>query len=103
MCAPKLELAQMVAGVICPVKNDGQATPGWILDEGLIRHSSMSPHPLLERKRLHTVIESLVDSFPEGHEIGNIGKSPVNSIRFLDEDFVEFRMASRTEAQDFQS
>jgi hypothetical protein len=93
----------MVAGVICPVENDSQATSGWILDEVLIRHSSMSPHPLLERKRLHTVIEPLVGFFPEGHEIGNRGKSLDNSIRVLDEDLVELRMVSGTEAQDFQS
>ena len=93
----------MVAGVICPVKNDSQATPGWILDEVFIRHRSMSAHPLLERKRLHTVIEPLVDFFPGGHEIGNSGKSLESSIRVLDEDLVEFRMVSRTEAQDFQS
>jgi hypothetical protein len=63
----------------------------------------MSPNPLLERKRLHTVVEPLVDFVPEGHEIGNREKSLNNSIRILDEYLVEFRMASRTEAQDFQS
>jgi len=36
ICAPEDELSQMVAGMIGPVKNNGQATPSWILCEVLV-------------------------------------------------------------------
>src|SRR5438045_2387243 len=62
----------------------------------------MAAYPLLGGEGLHTVIESLVDVFPVGHEIGNRRNSLESSVRILDEYVVEFGMFTRAESQNLQ-
>lgn len=101
--APEHELPQVVVGVTCPVENNAQAIPGWILREIQIRDILMAPNPLFRTERWHTVPQPLVHSRPERPQISNRDVQFERSIRMFDEAVVELRVVPLAQPQDSES